>query len=122
MTNTYLERGNDEPEDIIRSVQRGIFARFFAGGSVNISTGDFSFIPTEAYLIESGRITAPLLNVLLLGNGPEALKRVSMVGNDLQFSDNLWECGKQGQMVPVAIGTPTIKVASMTVGGTINRF
>ncbi|HST19746.1 MAG TPA: metallopeptidase TldD-related protein, partial [Blastocatellia bacterium] len=85
--------------------------------SVNITTGDFSFVPIEAFLIESGRITAPLSNVLLLGNGPEILNRVSMVGNDMKISDNLWACGKQGQMIPVTVGTPTLKIDSMTVGG-----
>ncbi|HLG17516.1 MAG TPA: TldD/PmbA family protein [Blastocatellia bacterium] len=117
MTNTYLQNGDSSPEDIIRSVNHGVYARFFSGGSVNITTGDFTFVPTEAFLIESGRLTAPLSNVLLLGNGPEILSRVSMVGNDMQISDNLWACGKQGQMVPVTIGTPTLKIDSMTVGG-----
>jgi TldD protein len=117
MTNTYLENGDSAPDDIIRSVDYGIYARFFSGGNVNITTGDFTFVPLEAFLIESGRLTAPLSNLLLLGNGPEILNRVSMVGNDMQISDNLWACGKQGQAIPVTIGTPTLKVDSMTVGG-----
>ena len=117
MTNTYLQGGDASPDDIVRSVKFGVYARFFSGGSVNTTTGDFNFIPLEAFLIESGRITAPLSNVMLIGNGPEILKRVSMVGNDMQISDNLWECGKLGQMVPVTVGTPTIKVDSMIVGG-----
>jgi TldD protein len=117
MTNTYLENGETPPDEIIRSINYGIYARFFSGGSVNITTGDFTFVPIEAFLIESGRITTPLSNVLLLGNGPEILSRVSMVGNDMQISDNLWACGKQGQAVPVTIGTPTLKIDSMTVGG-----
>jgi TldD protein len=117
MTNTYLRGGDASPEDIIRSVKLGVYARFFSGGSVNTTSGDFNFIPLEAFLIESGRITAPLSNVMLIGNGPEILKRVSMVGNDMQISDNLWECGKMGQMVPVTVGTPTIKIDSMAVGG-----
>jgi len=117
MTNTYLQGGDASPEDIIGSVKLGVYARFFSGGSVNTTTGDFNFIPLEAFLIESGRITAPLSNVMLIGNGPEILKRVSMVGNDMQISDNLWECGKMGQMVPVTVGTPTIKIDSMAVGG-----
>jgi TldD protein len=121
MTNTYLENGETPPDEIIRSVKSGIYARAFAGGSVNITTGDFTFIPVEAYLIENGRLTAPLANVMLLGNGPEILNRVSMVGNDLEISDNLWECGKQGQMIPVTIGTPTIKVETMTVGGGLRK-
>lgn len=117
MTNTYLHAGDSDPEEIIRSVNYGIYARDFANGTVNTLTGDFNFTPTEAYLIEGGRITAPLLNVLLLGNGSEILKRISMVGHDLQFSDNLWDCGKMGQYVPVSVGTPTVKISSMTVGG-----
>lgn len=117
MTNTYLENGDSSAEDIIRSVNYGIYAKFFAGGNVNITTGDFTFVPLEAFLIESGRITAPLSNVLLLGNGPQILNRVSMVGNDMQISDNLWACGKQGQAIPVTVGTPTLKIDSMTVGG-----
>jgi TldD protein len=117
MTNTYLDNGETTPEEIIGSVSYGVYAQFFSGGSVNITTGDFSFVPTEAFLIEAGRITAPLSNVLLLGNGPQILNRVSMVGNDMKISDNLWACGKQGQMIPVTIGTPTLKVDAMTVGG-----
>lgn len=121
MTNTYMENGEAPPEEIIRSVKSGIYARAFAGGSVNITTGDFTFVPIEAYLIEGGRLTAPLSNVMLLGNGPEILNRVSMVGNDMEISDNLWECGKQGQMIPVTVGTPTIKVETMTVGGSLKK-
>lgn len=117
MTNTYMENGETPPEEIIRSVKRGVYARAFAGGSVNITTGDFTFVPVEAYLIEGGRLTAPLANAMLLGNGPDILNRVSMVGNDMQISDNLWECGKLGQMIPVTVGTPTVKVEAMTVGG-----
>ncbi len=117
MTNTYLDNGEATAEEIIASVNYGVYAQFFSGGSVNITTGDFSFVPIEAFLIESGRITAPLSNVLLLGNGPEILNRVSLVGNDMKISDNLWACGKQGQMIPVTVGTPTLKIDAMTVGG-----
>jgi TldD protein len=117
MTNTYLDKGDTPREEIIRSVKYGIYAKAFAGGSVNIATGDFTFIPIEAFLIEKGSITAPLSNVILLGNGPEIMNRVAMVGDDLEISDHLWECGKQGQMVPVTVGTPTIKIETMTVGG-----
>jgi len=116
MTNTYLEKGETPSEEIIRSVKYGIYARTFAGGSVDITTGDFTFIPTEAFLIEKGRITAPLNKVILLGNGPEIMNRLVMVGDDLEMSDHLWDCGKQGQMVPVTVGTPTIKIETMTVG------
>lgn len=117
MTNTYLDKGDTPREEIIKSVKYGIYAKAFAGGSVNITTGDFTFIPIEAFLIEKGRLTAPLSNVILLGNGPEIMNRVEMVGDDLEISDHLWECGKQGQMVPVTVGTPTIKIGTMTVGG-----
>jgi TldD protein len=117
MTNTYLAAGETPPDEIIRSVKFGIYARAFAGGSVNIATGDFTFVPMEAYLIENGRLTAPIANTMLLGNGPEILRRVTMVGTDMQISDNLWECGKQGQLIPVTVGLPTIKVETMTVGG-----
>ena len=117
MTNTYLDKGDTPSEEIIRSVKYGVYARTFAGGSVNIATGDFTFVPIEAYLIEKGKLTAPLSNVILLGNGPEIMNRVVMVGDDLEISDHLWDCGKQGQMVPVTVGTPTIKVETMTVGG-----
>lgn len=117
MTNTYLDKGETPRDDIIRSVNFGIYARTFAAGSVNIATGDFTFIPIEAFLIEKGRITAPISNVILLGNGPEIMNRVVMVGDDLEISDHLWDCGKQGQMVPVTVGTPTLKIETMTVGG-----
>ena len=116
MTNTYLEKGDTPREEIIKSVKHGIYAKAFASGAVNITTGDFTFIPIEAFLIEKGRITAPLSNVILLGNGPEIMNRVAMVGDDLEISNHLWECGKQGQMVPVTVGTPTIKIEPMTVG------
>lgn len=120
MTNTYLAAGSDAPEDIIRSVSHGIYASNFSGGTANVYNGDFVFFPTEAFLIESGKITAPLSNVVLAGNGPEILKRVRSVGSDLEISDDLWTCGKDGQLVPVTVGTPTIKVDSVTVGGTLD--
>ena len=118
MSNTYMEAGDSNPEDIIRSVKRGIYAKKFSGGQVNISNGDFVFSLTEGYLIEDGKITAPLKGVNLIGNGPEALATVSMVGHDLQFSDGMWTCGKDGQSVPVGVGMPTVKLDQLTVGGT----
>ncbi|MFO0656863.1 MAG: metalloprotease TldD [Polyangia bacterium] len=118
MTNTYLLGGQDSPEDIIRSVRRGVFARRFSGGQVNISNGDFVFSLTESYLIEDGKLTAPLKGVNLIGNGPDVLTKVSMVGHDFEMSDGIWTCGKEGQSVPVGIGTPTVKIAAITVGGT----
>ncbi len=117
MTNTFMEEGEDDPEDIIRSVQRGIYAKKFSGGQVNISNGDFVFSLTEGYLIEDGKLTAPLKGVNLIGNGPEALATVSMVGHDFQLSDGMWTCGKDGQGVPVGVGMPTVKLDAMTVGG-----
>ena len=118
MTNTLLMPGQHTPEDIIRSVKRGVFAKRFSGGQVNISNGDFVFSLTEGYLIEDGKITAPLKGVNLIGNGPDVLTKVTMVGSDFELSDGLWTCGKDGQSVPVGVGTPTVKIAAITVGGT----
>ena len=118
MTNTSLLGGKDNPEDIIKSVKRGVYAKRFSGGQVNISNGDFLFSLTESYLIEDGRLTAPLKGVNLIGNGPEVLRRVDMLGSDFELSDGIWTCGKDGQSVPVNVGTPTVRIASITVGGT----
>ncbi len=118
MTNTYLLGGTESPQDIIQSVKRGVFARRFSGGQVNISNGDFVFSLTESYLIEDGKLTAPLKGVNLIGNGPDVLTKVSMVGHDFEMSDGIWTCGKEGQSVPVGIGTPTVKISAITVGGT----
>ncbi|MGB5696841.1 MAG: metallopeptidase TldD-related protein [Polyangiales bacterium] len=118
MTNTMLLAGEDAPDDIIRSVSRGVYAKRFGGGQVDISNGDFVFSLTEGYLIEDGKITAPLKGVNLIGNGPEAMRKVVMLGHDFEVSDGIWTCGKEGQSVPVGVGCPTIKIASMTVGGT----
>ncbi|MBA3819068.1 MAG: metalloprotease TldD [Deltaproteobacteria bacterium] len=118
MTNTSLLGGQDNPEDIVKSVKRGIYAKRFSGGQVNISNGDFLFSLTESYLIEDGKLTAPLKGVNLIGNGPEVLRRVDMLGSDFELSDGIWTCGKDGQSVPVGVGTPTVRIASITVGGT----
>ncbi len=118
MTNTFLLAGDSDPDEIIRSVDRGIYACHFSGGQVNISNGDFVFSLTESYLIEGGKITAPLRGVNLIGNGPDVLTRVSMVGTDFAAADGIWTCGKEGQSVPVGVGTPTIKLDGITVGGT----
>lgn len=118
MTNTYMLAGEDEPEDILRSVKRGLYAVNFGGGSVDITSGKFVFSASEAYLIEDGKVTAPVRNATLIGNGPEALKHVSMVGHDLALDEGVGNCGKQGQWVPVCVGMPTIKLDHMTVGGT----
>src|SRR5690606_2184021 len=101
MTNTILAAGPHDPEEIVRSVKRGILAKSFGGGQVDIANGDFVFSLTESYLIEDGKITAPLKGVNLIGNGPETLKQVSMLGNDVKLSDGIWTCGKEGQSVPV---------------------
>jgi TldD protein len=118
MTNTYMLAGDDAPADIIRSVQRGVYAVNFGGGQVDITNGKFVFSTSEAYLIEDGRVTAPLKNCTLIGNGPDALTKVSMVGNDLQLDEGVGTCGKDGQSVPVGVGIPTLKLDRMTVGGT----
>jgi TldD protein len=121
MTNTYMLAGEDAPEDIIRSVKRGLYAVNFGGGSVDITSGKFVFSASEAYLIEDGKVTAPVRDATLIGNGPEALKYVSMVGNDLELDEGVGTCGKDGQSVPVGVGMPTIKLDRMTVGGTGGR-
>src|SRR5215472_4170897 len=118
MTNTYMLAGQDSPEDIIRSVKRGVYAVNFGGGQVDITNGKFVFSASEAYMIEDGQITAPLKNCTLIGNGPDALTKVSMVGNDLQLDEGVGTCGKDGQSVPVGVGIPTLKLDRMTVGGT----
>jgi len=118
MTNTVLLAGTHDPEEIIKSVERGIYAKSFGGGQVDISNGDFVFSLTESYLIEGGKVTAPLKNVNLIGNGPETLREVSMLGKDVALSDGIWTCGKDGQSVPVGVGCPTLKIGRITVGGT----
>jgi TldD protein len=118
MTNTYMLSGDDAPEDIIRSVKRGVYAVNFGGGQVDITNGKFVFSTSEAYLIEEGKVTAPLKNCSLIGNGPDALTKVSMVGNDLKLDEGVGTCGKDGQSVPVGVGIPTLKLDRMTVGGT----
>lgn len=118
MTNTYLPAGPHSREEILASVKRGVYAASFSGGQVDISKGDFVFSVTEAYLIEDGEITAPLRGVTLIGNGPDVMGRIEMVGNDFRLSDGMWTCGKNGQSVPVGVGLPTVKISSITVGGT----
>lgn len=118
MTNTILKAGPHDPEEILKSVKKGIFAKKFGGGQVDISNGDFVFSLTESYLVEDGKITAPLKGVNLIGNGPDVLRKVVMLGNDVETSDGIWTCGKDGQSVPVGVGCPSIKISSITVGGT----
>jgi len=118
MTNTYMLAGETPPEEIIRSVKRGIYCVAYDGGQVNISNGDFVFGVTEGYLIEDGQITNPIRNASLIGNGPDVLSKVTMVGIDFTLSDGRWTCGKAGQIVPVGVGMPTVLVSGITVGGT----
>ncbi|AMD01608.1 metalloprotease TldD [Halomonas sp. M5N1S17] len=118
MTNTYMLAGQDEPADIIKSVRRGIYAVSFGGGQVDITSGKFVFSASEAYLIEDGRITAPVKGATLIGNGPEAMGRVSMIGHDLELDTGIGVCGKDGQGVPVGVGQPTLKLDELTIGGT----
>jgi TldD protein len=118
MTNTFMLAGQDDPQEIIRSVKRGLYAVEFAGGQVDITNGEFAFSASEAYLIEDGKVTAPVKGATLRGSGPEALKHVSAVGSDLQLDLGVGICGKEGQQIPVGVGLPTIKISEMTVGGT----
>jgi TldD protein len=118
MTNTFMLAGQDDPEDIIRSVPKGLYAVTFGGGQVDITSGKFVFSASEAYLIEDGRVTAPVKGATLIGNGPDALVRVSRVGYDLKLDEGVGTCGKDGQSVPVGVGLPTIRIDGMTVGGT----
>jgi len=118
MTNTYLLNGASAPDEIIRSVKRGLYAVQFGGGQVDITNGKFVFSATEAYLIEDGKVTAPVKGATLIGNGPDALTKVTAVANDLALDEGVGTCGKDGQSVPVGVGLPTIKISEMTVGGT----
>jgi|TARA_R110002060_G_scaffold76964_1_gene87908 TldD protein len=118
MTNTYMLGGQHEPEEIIASIKNGIYAPNFGGGQVDITSGKFVFSTSEAYLIENGKVTKPIKGATLIGNGPEAMQKVSMVGNDLALDKGVGVCGKDGQSVPVGVGQPTLKVDELTVGGT----
>jgi len=118
MTNTYMLPGDKDPQEIVASVDKGLYAVNFGGGQVDITSGKFVFSASEAYLIEKGRIGAPVKGATLIGNGPEVLTRVSMVGNDLQLDKGIGTCGKEGQSVPVGVGQPTLRVDGLTVGGT----
>ncbi len=118
MTNTVMMAGQYAPEEMIRSVKRGLYAVNFGGGSVDITSGKFVFSASEAYLIEDGKVTAPVKGATLIGNGPDALTKITMVGNDLELDPGIGTCGKNGQGVPVGVGQPTLKLAAMTVGGT----
>jgi TldD protein len=118
MTNTFMLAGEEPPEDIVRSVARGLYAVAFGGGQVDITSGKFVFSASEAYLIEDGRVTAPVKGATLIGSGPDALTRVTRVGHDLALDEGVGTCGKDGQSVPVGVGLPTIRIDGVTVGGT----
>jgi len=118
MTNTFMMSGESDPEEIIRSVPKGLYCVNFGGGQVDITSGNFVFSASESYLIEDGKITRPVRNATLIGNGPESMKHVSMVGHDLKLDEGVGVCGKEGQSVPVGVGIPTVRIDKMTVGGT----
>jgi TldD protein len=118
MTNTYMLAGEQDPQEIIASVERGLYAVNFGGGQVDITSGKFVFSASEAYLIENGKVTRPVKGATLIGNGPEAMSRISMVGDDLKLDKGVGVCGKEGQSVPVGVGQPTLKLDELTVGGT----
>jgi TldD protein len=118
MTNTYMLNGTTPPEEIIKSVKNGLYAANFGGGQVDITSGKFVFSAAEAYMIEDGKITYPVKGATLIGNGPEVLKRVSMIGNDMTLDSGVGTCGKEGQSVPVGVGQPTLRIDGLTVGGT----
>jgi TldD protein len=118
MTNTTMLNGGHDPQEIIKSVKKGLYAANFGGGQVDITSGKFVFSTAEAYLIENGRITAPVKGATLIGSGPEAMMRVSMIGNDMALDSGVGTCGKEGQSVPVGVGQPTVRIDGLTVGGT----
>jgi TldD protein len=118
MTNTYMLAGPHDPADIIASVDKGLYAPNFGGGQVDITSGKFVFSASEAYLVENGKVTTPVKGAMLIGDGPEVLNRISMLGNDLELDTGVGTCGKEGQSVPVGVGQPTLKIDELTVGGT----
>jgi len=118
MTNTYMFNGDKDPEEIIRSVKKGLYAANFGGGQVDITSGKFVFSTAEAYLIENGKVTRPVKGATLIGNGPDALTKVKMIGNDMMLDPGVGTCGKDGQSVPVGVGQPTLRIDGLTVGGT----
>jgi TldD protein len=119
MTNTYMLNGDRDPAEIIASVDRGLYAVNFGGGQVDITSGKFVFSASEAFMIENGKLTYPVKGATLIGNGPDALTRVSMIGNDMRLDPGVGTCGKEGQSVPVGVGQPTLRIDGLTVGGTL---
>jgi TldD protein len=118
MTNTYMLNGDRDPQEIIKSLKKGLYAKNFGGGQVDITSGKFVFSASEAYMIENGEVTYPVKGATLIGNGPDALKRVKMIGNDMKLDSGVGTCGKEGQSVPVGVGQPTLRIDGLTVGGT----
>ena len=118
MTNTMMVNGEHEPEEIISAVKNGLYAVSFGGGQVDITSGKFVFECTEAYMLEDGKIGAPVKGAMIIGNGPEAMRKIPMIGNDLKLDPGIGTCGKQGQGVPVGVGQPTMRLDAITVGGT----
>jgi TldD protein len=118
MTNTYMLAGSNDPAEIIKSVPRGLYATNFGGGQVDITSGKFVFSAAEAFMIEDGKVTYPVKGATLIGNGPDVLTRVAMIGNDLALDSGIGTCGKEGQSVPVGVGQPTLRIDGLTVGGT----
>jgi TldD protein len=119
MTNTYMLGGDKDPGEILASIKKGLYAVNFGGGQVDITSGKFVFAATEAYWVENGKILYPVKGATIIGNGPESLKQVSMIGNDLQLDDGVGVCGKEGQSVPVGVGQPTLRIENMVVGGSV---
>ena len=118
MTNTYMLAGDKDPDEIVRSVSKGIYATNFGGGQVDITNGKFVFSMAEAYMIENGKVTRPIKGATLIGNGPDALTQVTMIGNDMSLDPGIGTCGKDGQSVPVGVGQPTLRIEGLTIGGT----
>ena len=118
MTNTFMQSGDLEPGEILSTVDKGLYAVNFGGGQVDITSGKFVFSASEAYLIENGKIAAPVKGATLIGNGPDAMSKISMIGNDMELDAGVGTCGKNGQSVPVGVGQPTLKIGGITVGGT----
>ena len=119
MTNTFMLGGDKDPAEIVASVERGLYAVNFGGGEVDITSGKFVFSASEAYMIENGKVTYPVRGATLIGNGPDALTRVAMIGNDMTLDPGVGTCGKEGQSVPVGVGQPTLRIDGLTVGGTV---
>ena len=118
MTNTYMLGGDKAPEEIVASIKKGLYATNFAGGQVDITSGKFVFSASQAFWVENGKILYPVKGATIVGNGPDALTRVTMVGNDMQLDSGVGTCGKEGQSVPVGVGQPTLRIDGLTVGGT----